>query len=326
MDNIIKGYDFDDLLLVPRPSYVPSRTLVDLKPAGNLASLPVMSAPMKGITGEKLAKAVSHFGAFPILHRFYDSEYDWFKAIIDLKNSGLPFGISVGLDDLTSAILGADHGASLVCVDVANGYLYTVVQFVERLANTLAINYPHVRVMAGNIVTQHGAYNLREAGTSYLRVGIGSGQLCTTRNNTGIGVPQLTAISECAKIKREGVYVVADGGIRNAGDAVKALAIGADYVMLGSLFGRCIEAENNDGIIYGMASRKMQEEYYHGVKSVEGIEKVIQQDTTVNDFLTGFTMNIRSAFTYMNASNIQELRQNAQWIEVTKGVIDNGKL
>jgi IMP dehydrogenase len=171
--------------------------------------------------------------------------------------------------------------------------------------------------MVGNVATYESARILADAGADMIRVGIGNGALCTTRNVTGVGVPQLTALDNCKDVD---AIIVCDGGIRNSGDAVKALAAGADVLMMGSPFARTYESANN-GIIYGQASRKLQEEYYHSVKSVEGLEKEIEKDISLADLISEYTWGMRSAFTYLDAGNIKELQKNATWIEAGVGSI-----
>jgi IMP dehydrogenase len=172
--------------------------------------------------------------------------------------------------------------------------------------------------MSGNIASYVGAKRLFDAGATLIRTGIGSGQLCTTRMNTGIGVPQASAILDCSNKEDEPSdwFTVADGGIKNSGDAVKALALGADFVMLGSLFAKCLESDNN-GKISGMASREFQEQFYGEVKkSVEGIQVEVQKSYYLNGFLNEFIWNMKSGFTYLNSKNIRELHKNAEFIGV----------
>lgn len=323
-----KAYDFDDLLLVPTKSTINSRGDVSLKvdfPHMQL-EFPVIASPMKGIVGRKLIVKLSKLGGLGILHRFYP-DLDLYRKdlqyIYDKSKNG-NFGVSVGLNANYEMRLGFAMGAKILCIDVANGYLDSVLKYVDKVANYRDKEGYKTLIMAGNVVDEDGIKNLIYAGADMIRVGIGSGQLCTTRNYTGVGYPQLTAIENCSKITdAAGAYCVADGGIKNSGDAVKALAKGADLVMIGSLFGRVHESAHN-GIIYGMASRKLQEEYYHSVKSVEGMERSVEKDIALKDFIDEFTWGIRSACTYMNARNLSELRSNATFVEVGHGSIKKG--
>lgn len=324
--NMERGYDFDDLLLVPIASSIDSRKDVSLAVKFSHLNLdiPIAVSPMKGIVGKELIVEMSKLGGIGILHRFYDDDKDLFMSdlqyIYDNSKDG-NFGMSVKLDSNFEMRFGFAMGAKILCIDVANGYLDLVKRYVDRVRNYRDKEAYKTLIMAGNVVTPEGVLGLYDAGADLVRVGIGSGQLCTTRNYTGVGYPQLSAIKNCSK--RLPGKIVADGGIRNSGDAVKALACGANLLLIGSLFGRTNESAHN-GIIYGMASRKLQEEYYHSVKSVEGMEKKVEKDTSLKDFLDEFTWGMKSAFTYLNARNISELRENANFIEVGTGSIKKG--
>lgn len=317
-----RGYDFDDLLLVPRASSINSRDAVDLSVTFDHLKLdiPIIASPMKGIISLELIEKLSDLGGIGIQHRFYTASNN---RIIDTKylSKNTTFGVAVGLNDnyYKTAL---DLGADIICVDIANGYLSNLIDFVEEISSYINNNNYGSLVMSGNIVTSLGAVNLFNAGVDIIRVGIGSGGLCTTRNYTGVGVPQLTAISNSIS-KTKLWYSVADGGIRNSGDAVKALAMGADAVMIGSLFGNTYESAHN-GIMYGMASRKLQEEYYHGVKSVEGMEKAVSKNISLETLISEFVYGIKSACTYLDASNLKELKANAVFIEAGTGSIKRG--
>ena len=175
--------------------------------------------------------------------------------------------------------------------------------------------------MVGNVVTARGFDALSDAGADIVRVGIGNGSLCTTTKVTGVGMPQLSAISDCVKSEnfyRETlpVYLAADGGIRYAGDIVKALAFGADVVMIGSLFGSTFESAHK-GVIRGMASKTLQEDYYHTVKSIEGIEKAQPKTISVEDLMEQLSWGIKSAMTYLNASTIYDLNpEDVQFVDI----------
>jgi IMP dehydrogenase len=311
---ITQGYELSDLLLVPQPSMVNSRDDVNLSVhIKNFSlSIPIIASPMKGIVGVELIKKMGLLGGIGIMHRFYNDQVSRNKDLDNLADSGIPFGVAVGLNDdfYKEAI---EEGASIILVDVANGYLEDIVEFTYQISYFLAIHRlsNQCAIMSGTVATSDGARNLLEAGASLVRVGLGSGALCTTRNNTGIGVPQATAINDCSYCD---VSVVADGGIKTSGDAVKALALGADFVMIGSLLANAYESDHN-GEIAGMASREFQDQFYGEVrKSVEGVQQKAVKKMSLEDLITEFVWNMKSGFTYCNAHNIEELHQNAEFI------------
>jgi IMP dehydrogenase len=313
---INQGYELSDLLLVPQPSTVNSRDDVNLfihikNNMKNLfLSIPIIASPMKGIVGVELIKKMGLLGGIGIMHRFYNDVASRHKDLDNLADSGIPFGVAVGLNDdfYKEAI---EEGASIILVDVANGYLESVVVFTDEIANYISRVNSSCLVMSGTVATSDGAKKLWEAGADLIRVGLGSGGLCTTRNNTGIGVPQATAINECSY----GDYsIVADGGIKTSGDAVKALALGADFVMIGSLLANAYESDHN-GEIQGMASREFQDQFYGEVKkSVEGVQQKAIKKMSLEELITEFVWNMKSGFTYCNAHNIDELHNNAEFI------------
>ena len=320
-----KGYDFDDLLLVPRASSLSSRADVDLTTRlGDdlILRIPIIASPMKGIISKEIIIDLGKFGGIGIMHRFYRTRWEWADDMRAIHNDiGSHFGVSFSLSDYSMYIDKTieEFNPKIICLDVANGYLNSVILATKRIRSAINQKDSNAELMVGNVVDFDGAKVLYDAGASLIRVGIGSGQLCTTRKNTGVGYPQLSAINSCRPAGGQWA-VIADGGIRNSGDAVKAFAMGADAVMLGSLFGKCYESSNN-GLIYGMASRKLQEEYYHSVKSVEGTEKKLEPDISLEDFINEFLFNIRSACTYLNVHKLYNLRDKASWVETGKGTI-----
>lgn len=317
-----QGYDFDDLLLVPKNSSVNSRTEVNIGvDLGNTLHLdiPIIASPMKGIVGVNLITKLSELGGIGILHRFQDSKEEWKQSVDRLVLSESKFGVSIGLGnyDFLDYALTSSANVGIICVDVANGYLKSVLDFCKEIEQDIHLS--NTLLMAGNVATADGFKALEDVGVDLIRVGIGPGALCTTRNVTGVGVPQLTAINWCSYAGFKSL-LVADGGIRNSGDMVKALAMGADVVMIGSLFAKSFESDH-DGIIYGMASRRLQEEYYHGTKSIEGIEAISRKVCPLSDIVDEFVWGLKSACTYMGASNIHELFGNANFIAVGNGSI-----
>jgi len=313
-----KWLDFDDVLLLPRKSDVYSREQVDTSvqlDSGSYLKIPVIASPMKGIINRDFVSKLSDYGIIGILHRFYDDQQERFADIKYLADNRKRFGVAVGLDEVNSHVTNyaLDYGADIICIDIANGYLPSLYKATEILSSIVTNEKYTSTIMTGNVVTYEGARNLYDAGADYIRVGIGSGALCTTRLVTGVGCPQITAISNCMDINNKW-KVVADGGIRTSGDIVKALAFGAEVVMVGSILAKTEESAHN-GIIYGMASEKLQDEYYHNTKSIEGIEKSVEKTTTLGRVLDEISWGIKSACTYLNASSLRELRNNVDYIE-----------
>ena len=306
-----KTYDRENVFLVPRSSDVNSRDEVDLSvELGSLKlEIPIVGSPMKGIMNPKLVKKLSGWGGIGILHRFCSDEK--FRINID-KVQGYKFGQAVGLGDIDRAEYAVEYGAAIICVDVANGYLSSVLDFCDEVANYITQSGHNTLLMCGNVVNMEGVNNLIVSGVDIVRIGIGTGNLCRTKQKTKVGYGQVTALMDCAM---SDVFLISDGGIKEPGDAVLDLACGADLVMIGSLFAQTFESAHN-GEIYGMASRRLQEDYHHSVKSVEGIEQQVYKTVDFDTFMEEFLYGMKSSFTYQNARNIRELQENAEFVEI----------
>ena len=189
--------------------------------------------------------------------------------------------------------------------------------------------YPNVDLIAGNMATPDAAHDLIEAGADAIKVGIGPGSMCTTRIITGCGVPQLTAIALCAEVASSyGVPVIADGGIRTSGDMVKAFAAGASTVMLGSMLSGTIETpgeiKNGKKHYRGMASRSAQDSWRGGVPegmAPEGESTQVAVKGHVKDVIFEVTGGIRSGMSYINATNIAEIKDKALFMEMSSNGI-----
>jgi IMP dehydrogenase len=321
--------DFDDVLIRPQVSSVNSREDVDISVAlGHiLLSFPVIAAPMRGIVNADFIIELSKLGGMGILHRFYDTLEEWKAEIKKVKDSGVPLGISVGQtgNGVVKEFL-LEYQPDILLIDVANGYTESLHTMCANVNNMIAeLNLPTL-LMAGNVATYSGYSTLISAGVDMVRVGLGSGGVCSTRNVTGIGIPQISAILNCSYAKKDtegqGI-IIADGGIKNSGDGVKAFVAGADVLMLGSLFAQTFESPS-DGIIYGMASRKLQEMRYTQIKSIEGFEAIIEKRMSLEQFVDEFSWGIKSAGTYLDARNIDEIKKNGDFLLAGTGSIKKG--
>lgn len=250
---------------------------------------------------------------------------------------GAAIGVTANEMERAAALLEA--GADALVLDIAHGHADHCIQMVRDIR----ARFPESQIIAGNVASRDGARELAEAGASAIKVGIGPGSICTTRIVTGFGIPQLTAIIDSVKGVRESgldIPVIADGGIQKAGDLVKALAAGAETVMVGSLFAGTEEAPGSpvirDGqkvkVVRGMASlgatmgrraaERGEDESAEDAEDwdkvvPEGVEAVVPYRGLVSEVLTQLVGGLRSGLSYGGARNIKELQQNAEFIEIT---------
>lgn len=321
-------YTFDDVLIRPAYSELGSRQDIDTsqKFLGLSLGIPILSANMDYVTGPRMATTMYEQGGLGILHRFAP----WMEQEANIQNVLARIGIaafSVGTREpeislervaLIEGILDElDH--RIVCVDVAHGHHKKVIDLVR----TIKREYPAWKIIAGNVATAEGTVDLIEAGADAIKIGIGPGSVCTTRVVTGVGVPQLSAIIECSlAAKPFNRPIIADGGIRSAGDIVKALAAGADVVMLGSLLAGTDEAPG-DIIDTGRGKRvkRYQGQSIFGTNDAlftrEGISGFVDAKGPVAGVLRQLMGGLRSGMSYVGAFTLPELRQNTEFIRVS---------
>lgn len=246
----------------------------------------------------------------------------------------LRVGAAVGVrgDYLERAEALVEEGVDLLVVDVAHGHSEAVL----RAVRTLRRRFPDVPIVAGNVATAEGAVDLIEAGADAVKVGVGPGSTCTTRVVTGAGVPQLSAVLECARAARpRGVPIIADGGIRNSGDITKALAAGASAVMLGNLLagteespgatvirnGRQYKTYRGMASLWATARRRSLDspvdEEDIGQIVAEGVEALVPYRGKVADVLRQLVGGLRSGMSYCGARTIPELWENARFVRIT---------
>ena len=232
----------------------------------------------------------------------------------------------------------SDKGLDLVVIDTAHGHTAGVLETVERVK----ARYPDLALVAGNVVTAEGTRDLIAAGADVVKVGVGAGSICTTRVVTGVGMPQITAIQACAEeAHRQGVTVIADGGIKYSGDIVKALAAGADAVMLGSLLAGLNESPGeliiyegrrfkeyrgmgSMGAMKGLARDRYGSGQGDGKQVPEGIEGQVPYKGTLADYVFQLMGGLRSGMGYVGARTLAELREKAQFVRITNaGLIES---
>jgi IMP dehydrogenase len=317
---------FDDVLIVPQYSNIASRKDVDITSFG--FKVPVIASNMDTITGHAMATAMGKLGAGACLHRFSTVQ----ENIDEFKKSPKTTMVSIGIGaaELERAIWLFESGATYFVIDVAHGAAAHVVQQYDKIRSIVKDN---ASIMVGNFATQKNiddfnhAVNTNRAPDSY-KVGIGGGSLCTTRVVTGCGLPTLASVQDCA---RTSAPIIADGGIRNSGDIVKALAAGASAVMVGSLLSGTEETPGevvlSNNLMYKKYRGSASLESY-GVqgkvashRAPEGEATLVRYKGKVEDIIQNLMGGLRSGMSYVGASTIEELQKNTQFVRIT----DSGK-
>ncbi|MCB9091658.1 MAG: IMP dehydrogenase [Halobacteriovoraceae bacterium] len=330
---------FDDVLIKPQYSEVlPSETTLATKFSRNVElQIPIASSAMDTVTESKMAIAMAELGGIGVIHKNLKpqeqaTEVEKVKAAH--KKFPVAAAIGVGPKELKRAELLAAAGVSVLIVDTAHGHSKGVLEMVAKLKNL----YPkNLDIVAGNVATANACQALLEVGVDGIKVGIGPGSICTTRVVAGVGVPQFQALVNCSTLMKDsGVPFIADGGIRHSGDIVKALATGANCVMLGSLLAgtdmspsELIEYEGKSFKRYrGMGSltamslgskdRYAQGDVENTKKLVpEGIEGLTPYKGSLNDVVYQLTGGLRSGLGYVGAKNLEGLYQKCEFIKVT---------
>lgn len=328
---------YDDVLLYPRESLT-SRTEADVsQDVKNIGIVdhPIIPANMDSIVSEELMNASLENNGITILHRYmsFGDRLNLSKQNTKFKNLGF---ISIGVTDeeihCAESVL-KQNPYSKFCIDIAHGHSKKVIDAVSRLKNA---SNNKATIMAGNVATVEGFLALTKAYVDIIKIGIGPGSHCTTRIVTGCGYPQLSAILEICQIRNElsefgkYVYVIADGGIKNSGDMVKAIAAGADFVMTGSLFAGCTETPGNIVDLNGqkckqyrgMASRAAQSDWFgKDVDTPEGEASLVKMKPPFNQVLKTLIGGIKSGMSYLNCKTIKELQTESRFIKVTANTL-----
>ena len=324
--------DFKDVLFVPKRSTLQSRRQVDLHRTYTFkhsqqtyTGIPIMAANMDGVGTFDMAHALEYMDLFTCLVKSYDLEaWSKYHPMIGCNHQAISTGISDADWERLQVILFGLSRIKYICIDVANGYAEQFGDFVAKVR----AKYPEHTIIAGNVVTADMTQELILRGADIVKVGIGPGSVCTTRIQTGVGYPQLSAIIECADAAHGlGGHIVADGGCTCPGDVAKAFGAGADFVMLGGMLAGHdeggIEQEYGKVKFYGMSSESAMDRHHGGVaeyRSSEGktveIEYKGPVKRTVQDILGG----LRSTCTYVGAPTLKQLSKCTTFVRVTQQV------
>jgi len=332
---------YRDILLVPyddEPCQIKSRSQPDISiqiTQDHRLKIPLVSAPMDTITGIDMAIAMHKAGGLGVYTRHINDDREEEKqcqSVTKIRESvgdSAPVACAIGVrcDVVKRAELLFKCGANIICLDIANGnhvFMIDAIKEIRKLQDK-----HRLFIMAGNVATPKAALRLARAGANIIKVGIGPGAGCSTRRVTAFGVPQLTAVLTCAEVLREkGVKVIADGGVRFSGDAVKAIWAGADAVMMGyALAGHkecpLVSLVGTSGKEWEVPSKRT----YRGMSSrvvsgrydiaPEGVSFEVRDKGEVEHTLLEYSAGIKSACSYANAMSLDELRRNVYAIRVS---------
>lgn len=328
--------DFDDVLIRPKRSEAPSRAAIALErdyrflnSGGTWKGIPIIASNMDTVGTFAMAEALGP-QMMTCLHKYY-SEAELVSFFRDEVHQGsvfLTLGIREDEFDKLRAVKRQVH-LRYACVDAANGYTKFFVEWVQRIRES----FPDLTIMAGNVATPEMVQELLITGAAdIVKIGIGSGSVCTTRIKAAVGYPQLSAIIECADAAH-GLrgHVCADGGCRTPGDVVKALAAGADFVMLGGMLAGHDECDaqwiEKDGVrvgmkFYGMSSKTAMDKYAGGLmdyRAAEGRETVVPYKGPVKNTIQEITGGIRSACAYVGADRLKDLSKCTTFVLCRRG-------
>ena len=312
-------YTFDDVLIVPKFSDIKSRRDLDFRFFGERNPLdlylPFISANMDTITGVSMAEEMANLGGCGIMHR--GNRAGHLEVIVDawIKAREDKIFCSTGVirntleRDRIDMLVSKPSNRVVICVDIAHGHSSNMLETLKYIrARFSGI------LIAGNVCTRDGVKFLSDAGVDVVKVGVGGGSVCTTRIETGCGVPQLSAIRDCSI----GIVpIIADGGIRTPGDACKALAAGASYVMIGGMLAGTSHAESKN-FYRGMASKEAQG---GSARYVEGVSVAVKDRGETRDVISRLTSGLASCMSYTGSNNLDELYRGVNFIRVTQSSV-----
>ena len=326
--------DYSDVLFRPKRSTLSSRKDVDLNRTykfkysqNEWSGIPIVAANMDGVGELDVAEKLSEFGMITCLTKQHDvnklKKYKKLKSIY--KNLALSVGIKKEEFERLNKTLKEFSFINFICIDVANGYSEHFSAFIKSVRD----KYPTKTIIAGNVVTADMTQELVLSGADIVKVGIGPGSVCTTRIQTGVGYPQLSAVIECADAAHGlGAHIIADGGCTCPGDVAKGFGGGADFVMLGGMFaghdeggGKVTKSNGNKYIeFYGSSSETANKKHYGGLsdyRSSEGRSVKIKYRGKIKDTILNILGGVRSSCTYVGAPSLKQLSKCTTFVRVS---------
>ena len=337
METIKEALTFDDVLLLPKYSNIlPIDTNISLKLTKKISlKVPFLTSAMDTVTESKMAISMAKEGGMGIIHRNLNIE-NQSKEVKKVKTQKLFVGAAVGTnkEDLERVKSLTSNGVDLVVIDTAHGHSEKVLRMLSKIKKIIK----NIPVCVGNIATGEAAKKLYNAGADIIKVGIGPGSICTTRMVAGIGVPQISAILDVKRaLNKKKIKIISDGGIKFSGDIAKALAAGADAIMMGSIFAGTEESPGKKfkikGKIYkqyrgmgsigamsaGSANRYFQKNFKDKSKFVpEGVEGRVEYKGKVSKIIYQLQGGLRSSMGYIGAKNLKEINKKAKFVKITK--------
>jgi IMP dehydrogenase len=337
MGSIKEALTFDDVLILPRYSNIlPVNTNITLNLSKKIIlKVPFISSAMDTVTESNMAIAMAKVGGIGIIHRNLKIKLQA-KEVQKVKKKKLLVGAAIGTnqEDLDRAQSLEDNGVDLIVIDTAHGHSKKVLDTLSKIKKKNS----KIPICVGNVATGEAAKKLYNSGADIIKVGIGPGSICTTRMVSGIGVPQITAIMEVKKtLNKRKVKIISDGGIKFSGDIGKALAAGADAIMMGSIFAGTDESPGKkfkvNGKIYktyrgmgsigamssGSANRYFQENYKDKSKFIpEGVEGRVEYKGSVSKIIYQLQGGLKSSMGYIGAKNLKEIKKRAKFVKITK--------
>ena len=326
--------DYSDVLFRPKRSTLTSRKEVDLNRTykfkyskNEWSGVPIMASNMDGVGELGVAEKLSEFNMITCLTKQHDvkklNQYKNLKSIY--KNIALSIGIKKEDFDNLDKVLKEFNFIRFICVDVANGYSERFSSFIKSVRE----KYPTKTIIAGNVVTADMTQELVLSGADIVKVGIGPGSVCTTRIQTGVGYPQLSAVMECADAAHGlGAHIIAEGGCTCPGDVAKAFGAGADFTMLGGMLaghdegkGKLIKEKGKKFIeFYGSSSLIANKKHYGGLsdyRSSEGRIVRVKYRGKIKNTILDILGGIRSSCTYVGAPSLKQLSKCTTFVRVT---------